>query len=62
MRDQLTFRYRAADRLLDLKAVVAKLEDSDEDVRRAAVETLGKLEGEGLLLEQHVAALARARQ
>ena len=36
-------------------ALVAMLEDSDEDVRRAAVETLGKLDAAALA--QHAAAL-----
>ena len=41
-------------------ALVARLEDSDADVRRAVVETLGKLEP--ATLAQHGAALAARRE
>ena len=41
-----------------MDAVAARLEDSDRDVRKAAVETLGKLELAALAQHEH--ALAKA--
>ena len=42
--------------------VAALLEDPERRVRKAAVETLSKVEAAALLSEEHAAALARARE